>query len=278
MSHRFPMNVWERFARDERGTALTEFIIVLPIFVIIFAGIGHLTRLNKTAIRLGGTAYKQMWEKAKKVQTDDPGVHVVPAGAASMMQNNMATYTGLQEEAGMKQIVQHETSNHAAGLLQSGHMGESYNRVRRARQNIEIRYIDAELTSQLSGVTGESAYAQRLFDDSGSASTFYPGSSSAVSSHGLRPVIAAGTRYGTVVGSDNGSVDVGGREIELAHYFTTLVAPKPSSEEAASAVARSAMWGNGPYDNLLGIATDQPLQSESLDVPTIEGAFGGGSP
>lgn len=178
----------------------------------------------------------------------------------------------------MQQIVKHETDNHANGLTQSGHVGESYQRVRRARQHIELRHVDADLTDQLNGVTGESAYAQKLFDDSGSASTYYPGNSSSVSSHGLRPVLAAGVRYGTVVGSNHETVEVGGNSIELAHYFTTLVAPKPSSEATASAIARSTLDGHGPYDNLLGIAQDQPLDADSIDVSPIDGAFGSAQP
>lgn len=264
---------WQRLHRDERGTALTEFIIVLPIFVLIFAGVGHLTRLNKTAIRLGATSYSKMWVEAKKVQTDDPSDHRTPASAAGLIQAHSAQYRGLQEETGMQQIVKHETGSHANGLTQSGHMGESFERVRSARQNIEIAHIDADVTSQLNGVTGESAYAQKLFDDSGSASTYYPGGSSSVSSHGLRPVLAAGIRYGTVVGSDHDTVDVGGKQIELAHYFTTLVAPKPSSEATASSITRQALNGHGPYDNLLGIAEDQPLDAESISAPFIEGAY-----
>lgn len=275
------MNRWpdilRRFRRDERGTALTEFIIVLPIFVIIFAGVGHLTRLNKTAIRLGATSYAQMWDKAIKVQNGEQGIHVVPAAAGQAVRTNAGKYRGLQEEPGMQQIVRHEANNHGMGLIQGGHMGESFQRVRRVRNNVELRHVDADVTNQISGVTGESAYAQRLFDDSGSAQSLYPnnagGLGSLLDGQGLRPVLAAGIRYGTVIGSNHESVEVGGRSIELAHYFTTLVAPTWRGEDTATAVARSAMFGVAPYDDVLGIATDQPLDQETIDVTHIEGAF-----
>ncbi len=267
----------ERFGADERGTALTEFIIVLPIFVIIFAGVGHLTRLNKTAIRLGATAYSDMWDKAVEVQTGDAGIHQVPGTAGQAVSANAHKYRGLQEEQGMQQIVRHETNNHGTGLLQNGTLGESFQRVRRARNSVELRHIDADLTNQISGVTGDSTYARSLFDDSGSAQTLFPGNAgnmgSLLDGHGIRPVLAAGARYGTVIGSKKGSVDVGGRTIKLKHYFTTLVAPSPRGEDAATAVARSAMFGVSAYDNLLGIATDQPLDQETIEVTHIEGAF-----
>jgi hypothetical protein len=270
---------FEAFRADEQGTALTEFVILLPIFVLIFAGLAHLQKLNHTAIRVGATAYSQMWDRAKDAQIDDPQIHVSPGPSGEAVRSNMNTYSGLQEDTSMQQIVAHETHNMGQGLSTKGHMGESFERVERARDSIELRHIDADVTGDIGGVTGDSSYARRLFDDSPSASTFYPqqgaigGLGSSLSSPGLRSVVAAGMRYGAVVGSSKKSVDVGPRSIELAHYFTTLVSPYWRREDQATAVTRGTLEGIGPYENMLGISTNQPLNRDSQSVEPIEGAF-----
>jgi hypothetical protein len=251
---------------------------LLPIFVLVFAGIAHLATLNRTAIRLGGTAYAQMWERAKEAQIDDPQIHLSPGPSGDHVRSNMTKFTGMQEKVGMQQIVRHETNDMGQGLSSKGHMGESFERVERVRDSVELRHIDADVTQEITGVTGESEYARLLFDDS-SNDIFYPqqgavgGLSSAISAPGLRSVLAAGVRYGEVLGSANKTVEVGPGSIELAHYFTTLVAPHWSREDQATAVTRGTLEGIGSYDNLLGIATSQPLNRDSQSVTPIKGAF-----
>ena len=270
-----------RAHRDEHGTALTEFIIILPIFILIFAGITHLARLNQAAIRVGGTAYSQMWDKAKEVQTGDPGIHISPLQSGQNVRTNAGNYRGLQEKPGMQQIVRRETESHGNGLSGNGHVGESFARVGRVHNDVEFRHIDGDLTKQVTGTTGDSAYAKSLFSDAPTAQMHYPNSAGALGSmdsmldgHGLRPVLAAGMRYGTVIGSATEKVDVAGQSFEYKHYFTTLVAPTWRREDTATSVARTAMNGTPAYDNLLGIAEDQPLDEESISAPKIEGRFG----
>lgn len=270
-----------RAHRDERGTALTEFIILLPIFVLIFAGITHLAKLNTAAIRVGGEAYSQMWKKAKDVQTDDPGIHVSPSPAGRTVSTNAGIYRGLQEEPGMQQIVRRETTSHGDGLSSNGHMGESFARVSRVHNDVGFREVDADLTGQINGVTGDSAYAKRLFDDAPSAQVYFPHHSGALGAFdgmldgpGMRPVLAAGMRYGTVIGNARESVEVAGQNFEFEHYFTTLVAPTWRREDVATSVVRTTMHGVPAYDNLLGIARNQPLDRQSIQAPKIEGRFG----
>jgi hypothetical protein len=280
LSTRLRKTGWlKAFDADERGTALTEFVILLPVFVLVFVGLAHLGTLNRTAIRVGGTAYSQVWEHAKEAQIDNPGIHVSPGPSGDSVRSNMNRYTGLQEKPGMRQIVRHETNDMGQGLSTKGHMGESFERVERARHSVELRHIDGDVTRDIGGVTGDSDYAKQLFDDSSNASIYYPqqgavsGMGRSISSPGLRPVVAAGMRYGSVLGSSKQSVDIGPKSIELSHYFTTLVAPHWSREDQAAAVTRGTLEGVGPYDNMLGVSTDQPLNRDSQSVTPIKGVF-----
>ncbi len=270
----------ERMLRDERGSTLTEFIILLPIFVMVFAGIVNLFRLNQTTVRVAGRAYSKMWDEAIKVQKSSAGLHSSAQLAGSDIHAHMATYHGLQDKMGRQQIVRHETNSQADGLSSHGTMGESFARVKRARNDVKISHIDGDLTSDIGGVVDNSTYGRRLFDDGGGASNYFPSHTGGlsqldrqISGSGLRPVLAAGLQYGSVVGHDKQTVDVAGKHFTMAHYYTTLVAPHWRSEGVATAVARSALDGIQPYDNLLGIAKRQPLNNQTQSVHEIEGNF-----
>ena len=56
------------FHRDEDGTSLTEFVICLPVFVIIFLGIHDLSYLVRDGVRVKTTAAKLTWEAAMQPQ------------------------------------------------------------------------------------------------------------------------------------------------------------------------------------------------------------------
>ncbi len=269
-----------RFLRDERGSAMTEFIIILPVFVTVFAGVVHLRTLNATATQVGATAYADMWDQAIAVQVDDPGIHSSPGPSGNAISMNLQTYAARQQERGPRSIVKYETGRMANELGDNGHMGESYARVSRVRQDVELRYIDGDLTNDVRGVTGESRYGELLFNDGNGAGVYSAHHGGPLGSldrlidgPGLRPVLAAGNRYGSVIGQKKEKVTVAGRDFEMARYYTTLVAPHWRSEAQATAVTRTAMDGIDAYDNLLGIAERQPLRRESIEVRPIDGAF-----
>lgn len=55
---------------DEEGTTITEFVVVLPVFVLIFGATLALSRLQHTGIETQISASSQMWTTAIAVQTD----------------------------------------------------------------------------------------------------------------------------------------------------------------------------------------------------------------
>lgn len=57
---------------DEDGTSLTEFVIALPIFLIIFSGVMTLGHLGVSNVAVKKAAYAGMWENTKVQTTDNP--------------------------------------------------------------------------------------------------------------------------------------------------------------------------------------------------------------
>lgn len=62
-----------RLHRDERGTTITEFVIVLPVFVLIFSATLALSKVQHVGIETQISASADMWDKAIAIQTStDP--------------------------------------------------------------------------------------------------------------------------------------------------------------------------------------------------------------
>jgi hypothetical protein len=57
---------------DQRATALTEFVITLPIFITIFLGITGLAKLQDAATRAHAEANRAMWEQAHESANSEP--------------------------------------------------------------------------------------------------------------------------------------------------------------------------------------------------------------
>lgn len=272
-----------RVLRDDCGATMTEFIITLPVFIMVFAGIANLTRLNRAVMVTNGLAYQEMWDRALKVQLISPGTHTSARHAGSSVKSNMNVYHDKQPDALVEQIVRRETNDMGSGLAEKGTLGESRARVRSTHRLAKFRYLqDAEVTSELNGVVGKSALARRLFDDSNTArpisanpSGAYGQLGSMISGSGTYLFHATAVRYGEEIGKKAETVDIMGQQFHIHQYYSTLVSPAWQREEAASAVARMAMNGLKPYDQLLGIARDQRVEQVSQDaVPKIKGAFG----
>ena len=66
------MSVLERIAAEERGSVLTEFVITLPLFIMIFSGIVGLHKLQDSAGRAHVAANRTMWELADEVAKSEP--------------------------------------------------------------------------------------------------------------------------------------------------------------------------------------------------------------
>ncbi|AWV90709.1 TadE/TadG family type IV pilus assembly protein [Bradymonas sediminis] len=269
-----------RFLADEGGATLTEFIITLPIFILIFAGIANLSRLNTAVVRTSGVAYATMWDNALEVQKDTAGIHTSVGHAGSAIKANMTTYRDKQEEDYVHQVVRRETNAQGSGLASKGTLGESEARVRSTHKEIKLRWIHADVTSNIQPIVGDSTYGKRLFDDGSSAPRVSFNSSNGFGTGttgltGSKPRLAHATsaHYGEEMGTDTQTVTIAGQQFHIYQYYNTLVSPRWQREDAAGVVARGALKGISAYDNLLGIAETQRLTKQSQTVNKIKGAM-----
>lgn len=77
--------IFNRLHKDQRGSAMTEFVIGLPIFILIFSGMGTLYRLNDAKLRMTATANTDLWESAQEsIQTT---TNVSPIGALASIRS-----------------------------------------------------------------------------------------------------------------------------------------------------------------------------------------------
>lgn len=80
------MNFLNKLRRDETGAVMTEFVIALPIFIIIFVGMANLYKIESDSVRTKLRASVNMWDAAIAVHgTSDffAGKHGIPAWAAA---------------------------------------------------------------------------------------------------------------------------------------------------------------------------------------------------
>ncbi len=91
--------IFARLNKDEKGSAMTEFVITLPIFIIIFSGMGSLYQVGDTGLRAMATANRMLWEETQR----DSLLNVpnaVPLGALIGMEFTSAETFSTAPQAG----------------------------------------------------------------------------------------------------------------------------------------------------------------------------------
>ena len=270
-------DIFRRLADDERGTTLTEFVMTLPIFVMIFIGILQLGTVTAHSVVVDARAYKETWDLAIPVSKEKVSLaHMTPASGGGLAVKAISyehTRSSLQQGA-----VQAAELMTYQGLAKDGTLGESYNRALPAEKVLNIGNLDGNLQSSLSpDLIGNSKYAKDLLNESVDFAASGSGALSQlngfVTGAGIRPAIAAGMRYGAVVGEASDSTSWLNFPVNYRAHFNTLVAPYPmgtaEDELTTTAVTRLTMEAQNPYAEVLGIAFEQPLSSESINVPDL---------
>ena len=62
-----PLRAFSALHRSEDGTAMTEFVIVLPVFILLFVGMNELYKTNRQGLRAKIMAAKSTWEASMGV-------------------------------------------------------------------------------------------------------------------------------------------------------------------------------------------------------------------
>lgn len=221
-----PRRILAALHHDSRGTALTEFVITLPIFIMVFVAISHLWKLEQMSTRTRMRAATTMWDQAMSVANGGMLPEFsrgLPQIAAVDAMSEITSYPSFGAGADAAALMKN------AGLAASGSKDES-----------------EMVSSFVSGAPGShppygSDFARNMTkDDFGPHPLplryewyFLPFLPAGILSFNpaTRHALAIGTRYGLAGGHDSDSVTLSGKSFSFEAHYDVLVAPVSATRE-----------------------------------------------
>lgn len=253
--------------------------MTLPMFIFCFVGIVQLGLFSEKSIKVWANAHRETFDPAVSVsQTRFSLLHMQPTiGAATSAAGLFTGSKPLNQTAVQRGIVLAAETATYGGMALKGHWGESSMRTLPVDTLVDMRWVEGKRTTNSNTIIGGSVLARDLLDETASFSGSGGGALGAInallSGSGARPAMAAGQRYGTVVGQASDSMTVAYRTVDMSAHFNTLVPPFPLEGFEAGAVpvgvVRLTMENHRPYKEILGIRWSQPYPGGSISVPTI---------
>ncbi len=271
---------WRHLQRDEGGTSLTEFVICLPILLMIMSFVYHMGMAGHLLTQEAAKAQKDLWYEVVEhthdrdsgqqlVNLESPNPHESHSdGARQDREFLQQERIGQRRESLADELRGHEVDAHQ-GLDSGASWGESMARTRAANNQIAFRGARESMTSDPGQVVGGSAYANALVDDRGGGLGLGGGSGAlqpaAARVGGGSPAVAgAGQRYGVIHSLRESATDLpGGFTLPIRAQLDVLVPPKPvESSRDVAAITRMELEQSAPYRDLLGIQEDQSFGVE----------------
>lgn len=224
---------WLRYGhRHESGTAMTEFVFFLPIWITVFIGILNLGKVGIASTQVQVQAQKDLWAKAIPVSDGFQAEHMSPRVAAPV------TAAGYFADAG-------ETGNPQAGIDSlwgtlnpafmevRGHYGESCVVTKPLQPFMQDGIEPTCSAKEVLGQDDTNRYPHRLLNDTLDEVSFSGGwteiLATAVGMSGLIQSMAAGIRYGSVFGEKSETVEMfaGVASFTTSSHWDVMVAPRP---------------------------------------------------
>lgn len=287
-----PLNTWQRLLDDEQGTAMTEFVISLPIFLFFFSAIIGLGSVVHAAIDAHTDAAPAFWQEVYSAEDD-------------------------------KSRLSPRTQSWGGNFVENlpfrlyGHWGESSVRTqvnmptltgKRLNDSPQGQEITDNVTRNASDIIGDSRAAQGVADDTVGVSlnvtSFGGGLTDGIISNvigmvtqmlGVNLGVGAGMRYGTVEGGTTTTAEMpyGMPDVHYEVGYSSLVSPNPETgtfiddlpgnfggEPESKAWATSWLWvqSEPQYRNLFAIYgnnnNNRLNRNASNDVPVVYDDFG----
>lgn len=268
----------QQFDRDEAGTSLTEFAIILPIFLMLLNFMLYMGAAGNTLTYEWNDAQRQLWSEVRTgqqlghegIQSGAPGQHnTQPAAAATHATAHLTNYSSSKQIESLGTAVDsHETGTYSA-MGSNGHWGESDSRAAPVANQVPV-FVDGNRshTNNPSDVIGGSRFAETLVDDGSGAQTIDYEINS-----GIPAVLGAGIRYGVAHVVREVTYDFPhGESFNVKAEYNLLVPPRPphNAELWAMEVIRPQLDNYSPYSDMLGIDHEQPLSEEGAPgVPEL---------
>jgi hypothetical protein len=246
-----------RLRTDERGTSMTEFVICLPVFILIFIGIVNLNKLQQESLAVKMRATNKMWSQAIPVQKSNQAARMLPVAQGIAAGAHIGSHFRYPIADGIGIAS-------AGGLTGFGHFGESWGMTLPVDAMANIGVELAMQGNKVYGTSSDVYYTRDIVDDgiiksSPSGSGPLGALNSLVSAAGVRAAVGAGIRYGLATGEDKATVTFAGQNFELSAGYDVLVAPKPTAEAITIAVTRLGVESYKPFNGVLGIEWSNKL-------------------
>lgn len=223
--------------RDQSGAAMTEFVITLPVWILLFAGVITMTKMGMNTVANQLDTQRKLWDGVFEASTGKVAAHMTSAtggGEAAVESYRLAGVSGNPH-------VIATTANGVTmtALAGKGSWGESYARTK------PFQYLPGADVPNVHGSPGGalrtgSGYPVQIVNDGLANADWKSGSGNgiskvinlfgdALSGSGGLAALAAGIRYGEVY-VENPSPPVGtlfGQNFTAMSHANILVAPSP---------------------------------------------------
>ncbi len=219
-------SIIKRFHHQQRGAALTEFILFLPIWITVFVGVINLGKLGVETTKVQMIAQSKMWSMAVETTTSGVGSKWGLPFSGGTDAVGVAGELGRGIGDGYEVIV-------SGSQLATGHWGESY------MQTLPITLVTNsvdDLTLKPKDIVDDYEYPNSIVNDSpGSSLVGLSGSSGIkgiltklVSGSGATVSFAAGIRYGMAYGRHTEAVTLlRGTSANPDYHYDVMAAPSP---------------------------------------------------
>ena len=250
------------FHRDERGVAMTEFVMFLPAWVVTFVGVFALGKLGVETTKVKMLAQRNMWDGVIAISDAEVEINenMSPRVAGPVAAAHLAGLVGnadnpQQAQDGVEAVIT------GGGLGLFGHWGESYARVKPFEliPISDFAEVDDLTFEGKPDILNDRDYPAMLLDDSVPTSAPSGGLadilSAVLGAAGFMPALGAGVRYGTVFGEIEGhSIPIaGGQTMTASAHYDILVSPvgyKGAATEITDMLAYALMQTDDKYRDL----------------------------
>ncbi len=268
---------FSRFHRSERGTAITEFVITLPVFIISFIGILQLYKIEDLSVGAKAAAYAGALEDHRQMQTSyfpfDWSVTPVTGGARAGIWHNRVSASHARDRAA--DLILDPVP---VGL---GHMTESWSRIAVSgppdwaadtvglKQPLAFASMNGLLNSTWSDTPHDfhqqetrmgdqyaapSVFALDLLDDmvggpgNGGTAGWMSFMNQVLNVGGVRPALGAGMRYGVVEGEHESTHSFMRRSYTVQEDTHFAAPPRPTSKWISLALVRMRLADDQAYN------------------------------
>lgn len=290
-------SILSRFHRRDAGAVMTEFVIMLPIFVMLFVGIVELNRLQRAANKAHVMANKLMWETSVEVMTSPPNSmwadphqveEIAPEPPATCSSDRYHECAGFDWNK-WKRLVDYGTFGEGLSAARFEEVQEwldiAENRSRwlAGEEEIDLRMYDTvynadsvwgeyALIATWDRAHSENSVVIPLGEPVGALGYFNNASLDGAPLVGGTPSMfayGAGTRYGLIVANHVESVSTRFNSFDYEVEYQTLTPPRPmemDNEEVFTVGTPRLLLQDTGFDRIPGFEYEFELTGFGLDL------------